>query len=565
VRHQSVRRRQQGEDDSKCVPKQSFDLKLLFQLLNSVLTSADSSVSDMYSAFMAQTALGGKIDAKALVKNLQAALKKDDSVGAVGHAFQIAAAVDGTDAAKTMLAQVEDVVVQADEVDGKMLQFEGGLSVTSLVLTGAYRLGAKVGKAPAISKMQSTKFANYFLSRKSVQTPKGCFYLMDALNTLTTNKFHIPVAVTLAGASNAISASSPKVQVRVSDVFGKSLGKMDVSVDSAMRQSDGAVIMAKTKMTPAASDAMVFEVDMMASKPGRGFYELTLSAVPSKADDRLAGNTGAVVLIKALGDVVVTESEIGVGITDQSTSTPKLNAVAHPSKYGKALEADHHQKVAFKFALEDKATKEKISAHQVFVRMTHAQSGAEIIFVAEQETNSVYKFDLDVGVKAREFGHRSGKYAMHLLVGDAVIANPINWHVADLTLTFPESEAANKVSTDQASNESGNRPEIRHLFREPEKRPPAAVSNLFTLLCIAPIAIMFMGWMLLGVNVSSFPFSITAIGFHIGLAGIFTLYYYFWLQLNMFTTIKYLLMVGVVTFLCGNSMLVKIAEKRRGA
>ena len=397
-------------------------------------------MADLYHAFFAQTALGGKVDGKAVVKTLQAALKKDDSVTNVGYAFQIAAAVDGSDAAKTMLAQVGDAVVQADEVDGRMLQFEGGLSVTSMLISGAYKMAAKAGKAPAISKMQSVKFANYFLTRKSVQSPKGCYHLMEALNTLTSNKFHLPVAITLAGESNAVSAASPKVQVRVSDLFGASLGKMDVSVDSAMRQSDGAVIMSKAKMAATAADGAVYEVDMMSSKPGRGFYDLTLSAVPAKADERLAGNTGAMLLVKALGDVVVTEAEIGVMNTDQATAPAQLSSVKHPSKLAKGLEADHHQKVVFKFALEDKASKEKIEAHQTFVRLGHVESGAEIIFVAEQDKkNSVYKFDMDVGAKAKDFGHRSGKYKMSVIVGDAVISNPVDWHVADIALSFPAS------------------------------------------------------------------------------------------------------------------------------
>ena len=63
--------------------------------------------------------------------------------------------------------------------------------------------------------------------------------------------------------------------------------------------------------------------------------------------------------------------------------------------------------IVFKFALEDKATKEKIEAHQTFVRLGHVESGAEIIFVAEQDKkNSVYKFDMDVGAKAKDFGRR---------------------------------------------------------------------------------------------------------------------------------------------------------------
>ena len=66
-----------------------------------------------------------------------------------------------------------------------------------------------------------------------------------------------------------------------------------------------------------------------------------------------------------------------------------------------------------------------------------------------------------------------------------------------------------------------------------------------------------------GVNVSGFPVSLSGLGFHLGLGSIFGLYYFFWLNMSMFTTLKYLIMIGVVTFLCGNSMLSKIAEKRK--
>ncbi len=71
-----------------------------------------------------------------------------------------------------MFDRIEDAVVQADEVDGNLLQFEGGLSVTSIVLTGAANLAAKTKKALPLTGDQAVKFANYLLSRKSVQQPK---------------------------------------------------------------------------------------------------------------------------------------------------------------------------------------------------------------------------------------------------------------------------------------------------------------------------------------------------------------------------------------------------------
>lgn len=55
------------------------------------------------------------------------------------------------------------------------------------------------------------------------------------------------------------------------------------------------------------------------------------------------------------------------------------------------------------------------------------------------------------------------------------------------------------------------------MFREPEKRPPAFVSNLFTGLCLAPILLLLVLWAKLGVNISNFPFSLSAVIFHLGL------------------------------------------------
>ena len=47
------------------------------------------------------------------------------------------------------------------------------------------------------------------------------------------------------------------------------------------------------------------------------------------------------------------------------TTAPKLNALNFPYKFGKVLEADHHQKVVLKFSVTDKLTKEKMKVHQV--------------------------------------------------------------------------------------------------------------------------------------------------------------------------------------------------------
>jgi len=526
----------------------------LSQAVSAALTS-DGSVGNLYYASLAQANLGQPVDKANTAKVLAAALKKDDSVANLGYAFNLAAQLEVT----SVFERVEDAIVQADEVDGKMLQFEGGLSVTHLVVTGAYKLAEKVGKAPSIGKTQAVKFANYFLSRKSVQQSKGAYHLLEALTVLTNNKFHVPVAVTSV-ANAVVSEAAPNVQVKITDLLGKSLGKMDVVIESAMRVTDGTVVMEKTKMTPVGDDSAAYQVDMFSAKPGRGFYELFITATPAKADERLVGNVGAILTVKAISAVTIEAVEIGLGDVDQSVAS-KTHKIAYPTKFGTLLEADHHHKVTLKFAVKDKATQEKVKVHQAFVTLVNAQTKAEIVFVAEPSgSDAVYSFELDVSAKAKEFASVSGKYQMNLIIGDAVIANPLSWNVADLKITFPAAESAT-ASKDQDA--SGVRPEIQHKFREPEKRPPAVVSNAFTVLCLTPFVVLFAAWAKLGVNVSGFPFSLTSVGFHLGLGAIFALYYFFWLNMSMFSTMKYLIMIGVVTFLCGNSMLSKIASEKR--
>ena len=536
-----------------------------------------SSVQDLYHGVLSQQNLGQKVSGSAVLKNLKEALKKDDGVASLGLAFNLAAATLSKSEASAIFDRVEDAIVQADEINGRMLQFEGGLTASSNVVTGAYNLAKTVGKAPPLGKIVAVKLANYFLSRKSVTMVKGAWSLLSALISLSKNDYHIPVAITLASPP-AVSDNSPTVKVQVTDVMGGDLGPMTVQIDSAMRQDDGAVIMSKSKMKALKEEATFYEVDLMAVKPGKGFYELTLTAQPSKANEKLAGNEAAMLLVKVLGSIDIDKVEIGVGDADQSTA-PKLNPVAHPNKVAKLMTADHHHKVILRFVVKDRANGAKVKVHQAFVKL--ALGDAEIIYVAEPDSSNNYKFDLDVSSKAKEFGSKSGKYSLSLIIGDAVVSNPVNWHIADIDLQFPGTYLvffvcpsiifkifvsilaadSGKESLKEAPNKP--KPEIRHLFKEPEKRPPALVSTAFTGLCLLPFAVMLIAWLRLGVNVSAFSLSLSSLGFHAGMGSIFLLYVYFWLQLDMFTTIKYLLMAGVVTFLCGNSMLVKIADRRK--
>ncbi|XP_037081679.1 dolichyl-diphosphooligosaccharide--protein glycosyltransferase subunit 2-like [Pollicipes pollicipes] len=513
-----------------------------------------AQVSDLYHAVGALRALSEKINSKAVSQALQAALKKDDGVLNLGYAFHLASELDGELA--PFLDRIEDAVVQADEVDQKYLQYEGGVGITSTIVTGAYRLAEKANKRPAITDEQAIKFANYLVNRKSIQSLKGAYHLLNGLTMFCSNKFHLPVVMSLASPA-ALSSARPRLAVQVTDLLGRPLTHdLTLLADSATRLQDDAVVISKSPFAPSKADKSLFELDMLASTPGRGFYRLVVSARPSKPDARLIGHTGAELRVKVLTQMTVDAVELGVVDADQTTA-PRTNRLVQHSKLGSVLEADTHQKLLLKFTILDKQTKKPMRCHQAFVRLAHKETGDEVVFVAEPDASLVYKFDMEVGAQTKKFAARSGAYEMQLIVGDPVVDNAFSWTMADVVLQFAEAARARPADLYQP------KPAIRHEFRAPEPRPSAVISTVFTALVAVPLLVMLLLWARIGINVSHFPISLSAVGFLAGIGGIFALYYCFWLQLNMFATVKYLFGLGVVTFLCGHDALARLAAQRK--
>jgi len=514
-----------------------------------------ATTATLYFAANTQVSVGAKLDSSSVMKALTKALKKDDSLLSLGLAFHTASLLEG-DLSK-FFDRIEDAVVQADEVDGKLLQFEGGLSVTSVVLTGAANLAIKAKKKLPVTGEQAVKFANYLMSRKSVQQAKGIFHLLEAVSTMAVNPQHVPLSVSLASAVS-VSASEPNVVVSVTDLAGGSLGPMVVMLDTATRMEDGAVVAAKQSLIHMVTTDK-YTVDLMAASPPAGFYELVLSANPAKPDPRFVGNLGVVVTVKVLATIEV--SDVELRITDsENGGKGKIHELTFPTPAGRPIPVDHKEHLSLSFNILDSSSRKALSLHQTFVCLTHLSSGAEIHYVAEAGGDLNYKFDLDLSAAAADLNSKAGDYSISLVLGDSVIANPTFWTAATVSINYPEPE---DTATTPSIYEV--KPEIRHLFREPEARPATVVSNAFTLLCLSPFLVMLILWARLGANVSNLTLSLSALGFHLGLGSIFGLYAVFWLQLNMFQTVKYLVVLGVVTFLCGNSLLSGIARKTKGS
>ncbi|XP_031552938.1 dolichyl-diphosphooligosaccharide--protein glycosyltransferase subunit 2-like isoform X2 [Actinia tenebrosa] len=513
-----------------------------------------AKASTIFYAVSSLKNLGMKVDSNAVIKAIRAAASsEEDSVMSSVHSLNTAILLPKETDVGFIVDMVEDVVAQADEIDNTYLQFEGGLVPTAEVIAASYKLGEHLKKKPSIQEEQVIKFANYLLTRKHVQSVKDTFFLLRALNILSNNDFHVPVVVQLYG-TPLISADNKIFKVRVTNVMDKALGKMSVTAVSAT-DSEGTTVLSNKEFKAGADD---YDLDFMASKPSPGVYTVTVNVKPQKEDKRLIGTSGAQLKVKVV--TKVTMGKVDLSLVDKEHShTVKSLSTNYPNKFDKTIEADFHQKIVMKFAIKSEAG-QLLTPHQAFVRLTNQKTKQEIFFVPEPDSSKMYKFDLDLGATAKDsFAYRSGKYDMDIVIGDAVIQNPFEWSACLLSLTFGEQPPKAKK---EKQTMYSTKPQIDHQFRVPEKRPPQTVSTAFTVLVFVPLLIMFVVWFKIGANISNFGFSLSTIVFHIGLGAIFALYYYFWIKLDMFTTLKVLAVIGGITFLAANSLLSGIAARR---
>lgn len=102
---------------------------------------------------------GKVLDSAKVSKSLLASLKKDDTLLNTGLAFQAASKFYKPEEKNPFVERIGDIVVQADEVDGRYLQFEGGLGITANIILGVYQLSASANKqTPSLTKV----FVIYF-------------------------------------------------------------------------------------------------------------------------------------------------------------------------------------------------------------------------------------------------------------------------------------------------------------------------------------------------------------------------------------------------------------------
>uniref|UniRef100_A0A8C7UDD7 Dolichyl-diphosphooligosaccharide--protein glycosyltransferase subunit 2 n=1 Tax=Oncorhynchus mykiss TaxID=8022 RepID=A0A8C7UDD7_ONCMY len=514
--------------------------------------SEDSTVTQIFRAVSALSSLGLPLASQEVVAALVARIAKEDNVLAITTALQTATRLSQQAELGGILEEIEDLAARLDDLGGVYLQFEEGLEATALFVTAAYTLSDHADTEPPLKEDQVIQLVNSVFSKKSWDSRSEAFSVACAAAALSSNRFHVPVIVSTQGPAT-VSHSQPILHLLVTDILSNPLASANLLVESAQAVASKSVVLSQA---PFSLRNGIFELNFMASQPASGYYQFTVAVT---GDSRLVANQ-VELKVKVSTEVAVTNMDLSVVDKDQSIGT-KTSRVDYPFKAKGSFTADSHQNFAMNFQLVDANTGVELTPHQTFVRFHNQKTGQEVVFVAEPDSKNLYKFELDTAERKSEFDSMSGTYVLHLIVGDATLENPILWNVADVVLKFLDEEAPAAI---QSKTLYMPKPDIQHLFREPEKKPPTVVSNTFTALVLSPFLLLLILWFKLGANISNFSLSPSSVLFHVGHACMLGLMYVYWTHLNMFQTLKYLAIIGSLTFLAGNRMLAQKAVKRYG-
>ncbi|CAH0694841.1 unnamed protein product [Spodoptera exigua] len=346
------------------------------------LDKKDASISDIYHAVFTLKAFGkGTVyDKEDALKNLIQLLKKDDSPANYGFVFALC---EHMGCGAWSAAHAEGVLLAADESDARALHFDGGLPVTAALLASIHRTYKSLKKPSPLTEEQRYKFAEYLLSRRSVNTPKGACLLIEAANALADDE-PTPISISIKG-KKFITAESDSIEFSITDLVGRPLRLLkpeEVVAQSGTRLADDVVVLSKQPLTQKANEPTTFVLNLSKIKAQYGLYKIALSA----------GSKTTNVNVAVLGEIRVNTVEVGVGDVDGTTS-PKLTTVAYPNKLTEKLQADHLQKVSLKFSVRDKYDK-AVLVQQAFVRVGGAAGDDETIFVAEPDNTKAYKVEL---------------------------------------------------------------------------------------------------------------------------------------------------------------------------
>lgn len=426
------------------------------------------------------------------------------------------------------------------------------IRITASILKGVVDLTNSLGlRSLPFPSDQILLFAEFFIQNKQAVSLEGAHFLLEGLDAVANNNIAAPLVLTLPKTSFSVSSKGNEGNLKVSltDLYGKFATKAKIILIQASVIKENAKPLISNQEVYH-SEKENYQTNFMATKPEPAAYSLIFRVIPenkkfvaAESITRTIKVVGSAVISKA--SLVIADSSDIVDLHDGKSFSPN-----YPDTLTETIPVEHFQHLYLNFKVTSAG--KPIEPHQVFVSLVNSETKKELFVVAKPKAGE-HKTHLNIGKTVETFGGKSGKYELYVFVGDSLIDNSFSWRVANLDIKYP---ADFKIESQPSPFEP--KPEISWTFRQPENRPPKAISMGFTLAVLSPILVLLIGLIKVGANVSNFPTGgnfIFALGFEIGLGMILALYALYWLRLNMIQTLYYLFLIGIPTYFCAVNLL----------
>eukprot|EP01087_Luapelamoeba_hula_P020501 TRINITY_DN7004_c0_g1_i2.p1 TRINITY_DN7004_c0_g1~~TRINITY_DN7004_c0_g1_i2.p1 ORF type:complete len:728 (-),score=97.25 TRINITY_DN7004_c0_g1_i2:48-2135(-) len=458
-----------------------------------------------------------------------------------------------------VLATVADFISTAETETGDLafaaLNPLDNLKATALIFTGANALASTYGSVE-LNQNHVSALASYFLKNKHANNVEDGYHLATAFNTLTKNTFKLsPLSVHLPKGSFLTSSKGEDTQIRiqVTDIFGNHATPVHVFITKVSPVNNPKqVIASNIQARPLAdtSDNTVYTASIFTSRPEQGVYAIELSVSPLDKNSAFFPVTAITRTVKFVASVELVDASLRIAdAKEQDEADAAAVRLSYPNTANE-VKVNVLQSIFFSFRLTSAGR--PATAQQAFLKFTNVDTQHETIIIATQQGKK-YKFVIPLKDQVDSFRGHSGRYAVTLIVGDALIQNPLVWHVVTLNVHFGQ------LQRDYVAAASNVLPEIVHQFRPAERQPSAQVSLFFTGLTLAPILIFLFGLATSGANLSKLPSNpielLFAVGFVASIGSILGLFFIYWLRLNMMTALQYLGVLALAAIFLGHRAL----------
>ncbi|XP_071721600.1 dolichyl-diphosphooligosaccharide--protein glycosyltransferase subunit 2-like [Rutidosis leptorrhynchoides] len=505
--------------------------------------NANNPESSTYAAGVAFETLSGVVSLAASVvdENLIVTLKKD-----------IVKLFDS-------IEKYDDGAYYFDDKHIDVSGQNGPLAATSAVVRGLTAFSSVSGGLN-IPEDKILGLARFFLGIGTPGNSKDLYYQIDALSCLENNSVSVPLILSLPATVLSLT-NKDTLKVSVNTVLGSSAPPLSVKLMQvfASGSKDASVLKQELHFDPKEA---IYTMDLPETVDIGEYvfaFEVVLSDPEHKRKFATGGRTKVPVYVTGIAEVG--NAEVAVLEGDIVESEKKLDL---PGKTDLSLSANHLQKLRLSFELTTPFGK-SFKPHQALLKLKH-ETGVEHIFVVGNRGKQ-FEITLDFLGLVEKFFYLSGQYEIELTVGDSVMENSFLQPLGSIELDLPDApEKAARPPTKAVDPylRYGPKEEINHIFRVPEKRPPQEVSFAFLGLVLVPFLAFLVGLLRLGVNLKNFPTSAIpaafAILFHGGIAAVLLLYAFFWVKVDLFTTLKTLGVMGIFLMFVGHRTLSYLAS-----